>query len=407
VATIRARAGSLSARSRDEVASSGQTRTELGLTEANRVALAHVRAHAERERARHMVRISDVLAGAGIESGPEVLLGAAHGQGDVTLNFHPDRLLADGRSVARALYEEGVYGSQFETSISSGGLTAYPGGDRDVWERALFAGAYQRPGVDAGERPKYGALNPMNYLDGACPGFGSCHLRLRSAVTERATLIFGDSSAKPTDVGLNDDMAPVLAPLLESIADGRGALGRSGVDVRAFVEGVLRGDISRERGVFAPGMERHTLNDYIEAQVHGVVSLAADVDALVVDPAFAGTPTGELLLAGAKRHGFETEWHPGRALALPDVPRHAPDTGGAELMRWQAFCAGGRARLLAERVVDHHGTTPHLDTANIGQAAVSVVRHPERWLDWGTQREALQHLKDLWIVVVAYGEPLA
>jgi Protein of unknown function (DUF3626) len=59
------------------------------------------------------------------------------------------------------------------------------------------------------------------------------------------------------------------------------------------------GDISRRRGVFAPE-RRHSLNDYIEAQVHGVLSLAADVDALVTDPAFAGTTTGELLLATAK-----------------------------------------------------------------------------------------------------------
>lgn len=83
-----------------------------------------------------------------------MLLEAASGEGVLTLNFHPDRLLADGRSVAEALYADGVYRSQFETSISSGGLTAYRGGDRDVWERALFAGA--------------------------CPGFGSCHVRLRS-----------------------------------------------------------------------------------------------------------------------------------------------------------------------------------------------------------------------------------
>lgn len=56
-----------------------------------------------------------------------------------------------------------------------------------MWERALFAGAYQQPGVGAGERPKYGALNQMTYLDGACSGFGSCHLRLRRAATELAT----------------------------------------------------------------------------------------------------------------------------------------------------------------------------------------------------------------------------
>ncbi len=139
--------------------------------------------------------------------------------------------------------------------------------------------------------------------------------------------------------------------------------------------------------------------------MHGVVSLAADVEALVVDPAFAGTPTGELLLARAKRYGFEAEWHRGSALWLSDVPQEAPDAAGAELMRWQAFCAGGRARRLAQCVIERHGTAPRLDAANIGQAAASVVRDPERWRDWGTPREVLQHLKDLWIVVLAHGGP--
>lgn len=88
------------------------------------------------------------------------------------MNFHPDRLLADGRSVARALYDDGVYRGQFETRISNGGLTAYPGGDRDVWERALFDGAYHRVRVGAAERPKYGGLNLMNHLNGARRGSG-------------------------------------------------------------------------------------------------------------------------------------------------------------------------------------------------------------------------------------------
>jgi hypothetical protein len=42
----------------------------------------------------------------------------------------------------------------------------------------------------------------------------------------------------------------------------------------------------------------HTLGDYIQAQVHGAANLADDVEALVIDPAFAGTPTG----APAARH---------------------------------------------------------------------------------------------------------
>jgi len=200
----------------------------------------------------------------------------------------------------------------------------------------------------------------------------------------------------PSEIGLIDAFWPVMAPLLERAAAGGGALGRSGIGVRAFVAGVLRGDISRRRGVFAPAMERNTLNDYIEAQVHGVVSLRADVEALVIDSAFTGTPTGELLLATAQRCGFEAEWHPGSALAVSEVPEDVPAAEGTELMRWQAFCAGGRARRLAERVIAEHGEAPHLDAANIGEAAASVVRDPERWHDWGTPLEMRQYLKDLW-----------
>jgi hypothetical protein len=62
---------------------------------------------ARRERPRHLARIASVLAGGG-ETDAEVLLSAAGGEGVLTLNFHPDRVLADGRSVAEALYVEGV-----------------------------------------------------------------------------------------------------------------------------------------------------------------------------------------------------------------------------------------------------------------------------------------------------------
>ena len=100
----------------------------MTLSPANRAALAHVRAAALRDRPR--------LVGADAAA-------AALRRAPVTINFHPDRLLADGRPVALALRDEGVYRSQFETRISNGGLTAYPGGDRDRWEAAMFGGAYQ------------------------------------------------------------------------------------------------------------------------------------------------------------------------------------------------------------------------------------------------------------------------
>jgi hypothetical protein len=101
----------------------------------------------------------------------------------ITVHFHPDRRLADGRSVAEALRDEGVYRNQFETGISNGLL----GGDRVRWEHELFGGVYD--GAPAAERPKYGGLNVVGDPAGACPGFGSCHLRLRPEVNDRATYV--------------------------------------------------------------------------------------------------------------------------------------------------------------------------------------------------------------------------
>ncbi len=147
-----------------------------------------------------------------------------------------------------------------------------------------------------------------------------------------------------------------------------------------------------------------SLDDYIEAQVHGTVGMTADVEALVIDPAFAGTPIGERLVAMAERYGAAAEWHPGCVLALARVPDDVPVADG-QPFAWQAFCAHGRARQLAQRVVGHHGAAPPLDAANIGQAAASVVRNPEQWEDWGAPRQTLQCLKYLWLILVAYGEP--
>jgi hypothetical protein len=57
-------------------------------------------------------------------------------------------------------------------------------------------------------------------------------------------------------------------------------------------------------------------------------------------------------------------------------------------MLWQEFCAGGRAGRLAEQVAG-----PRLDAASIGRAAVVAADDPA----------ALEQLKYLWLMVVAYG----
>lgn len=363
-------------------------------------ALRHIASVTSHQRSANIARINNALTRARVQAEAETVVDAARNSGRVTVNFHPDRLLTDGRTVAQALRDDAMYRNQFETGISSGGLTAHAGGERDSWEQAMFAGTYQRPGVDAAERPKYGGLNLMNNVNGACPRFGSCHLRLASRVGARTTFIFGDSNTNPVDIGLRDAFEPVLAALLESVALGNGVLG---ADAPTFVAGLLRGDPQRGAGVFAPAMS-HALDLYIEAQIHGEIRLATDVDAVVIDTAFEGTTTGDELVEAAQRHGFGVEWYDGFVLPLSDIPPDTPAASGTELTRWQSFCTGGRAVRLAQRVVAESPQDACLTSANIGKAARNIVETPGRWRDWGDQQQVLVHLKDLWLILVANGQ---
>ena len=170
------------------------------------------------------------------------MIAAVTAHGRLTLNFHPDRLLRDGRTVATALDEEGVYRSQFETGISNGGLTAFPGGYRDRWEEALFGGAYQHGDLPPADRPKYGGLNLLDHPDGACPRFGSCHLRLRPEVLGRATLLLRRQPPRPKRVlgTSGTSIEPVLAALLEATAGTGVSLGVAGMDTAALLRTLVR-----------------------------------------------------------------------------------------------------------------------------------------------------------------------
>jgi hypothetical protein len=128
------------------------------------------------------------------------------------------------------------------------------------------------------------------------------------------------------------------------------------------------------------------LDHYIEAQIHGPVDLRSDAEMLVADPAFQGTPTGESLQAACSRHGIALRWHPGFVLPVNSV---------------SSTFRGPAMPLLAARIAEKG----LIDAAIIGKAAASLRRQPERWRDWGTYDETLQHLKQLWHVLVHQGMP--
>jgi hypothetical protein len=251
----------------------------------------------------------------------------------ITVNFHPDRLLGDGRSVAEHLAAEGVYRSQFETGISNGGL----GGPRAGWEERMFPGVYDGP---VG-RPVYGALNLAGFADGASPRFGSCHLVLRPSVSWRATFSHGDSVTSPEVMGTADAFGAVWAALPAVPAAAAGVAGR-------------------------------VMDDYVEAQIHGGVTLGEDVTAVVADPSFARTEYEPVLrgLCGVLR------WSPGFVLPPAEFPG---DLRGPDVPP------------LALRVAARYGVAV-LDAEVVGRAA----REP------GAD---LQLVKYLWHILVLRGRP--
>ena len=335
---------------------------------AQRRAIAHVEARAattrDELRARHGARL-DALA----------LL--VRDRARVTLSFHPDRVLADGRTVVDHLLEEGRYRSQFETGISNGSRTAFAGGDRDRWERALFGDAYHVPAAARGARPRYGALDLFHHRDGGSPRFGSCFFVLRPELLEQCTFTWGDSHEGPAHVGTLAVLEPVLGALLDSVETRGEALGLA-LDGPGLLEA-----LSLPRA----SVVARALDAYIEAQVHGDLDLASAFGSLVIDPSFAGTRVGAGLEEIAARYGLALSRHPGFVLAAEDVP---------------SDFRGPRMVPLAQRIA----VAGHLDAAVVGEAAASFQRDPARWADWDPSPDVtLQHLKQIWHVLVHLGQP--
>ncbi|MBB6673333.1 DUF3626 domain-containing protein [Cohnella nanjingensis] len=358
------------------------------LTRAQAQALQHVREAAWPHRQRAQEILEDILSRAGVlkDEGMAILSRIGR-RARVTLNFHPDRVLPDGITVVEGLLLAGKYRSQFETRVTNGSRTAYPGGDRDRWEELLFGGAYQASDAREDARPKYGALNLMRHADGAAPRFGSCYLILRPEVSGRCTFTLGDSHLGPEHVGTSDVLAPLLAALLRQIETDHAALGVAPLDPGAFLNRLRQAEAVAS--VPGSGLVGRALDDYVEAQVHGEIDLSADVEALVADPSYRGTQIGGRLRDLCARHGLGLYWHAGFRLETARVP---DDFRGPAMPP------------LARRVDRGFAATPGLlDAAAIGRAAASARHEPELWRDWASPEETFQHFKQLWHVLVRFG----
>lgn len=195
----------------------------------------------------------------------------------IDLHFHPDWPYGPG-TVIESLVRDCVYLSQFVTGTSNGGLTAHEGGDRWRWESRLFGGRYDA--CDPRERPVYGALDIDDNPYGASVRFGSARLRLRADTSMRSTFCYPDSVFEPTAVHGPDAVADLIAQARDSDHD--------------------------------------LLDRYVEAHVHGGVSLSRDVEAVVLDPCYQGTAVED----AARALGCALQWHPGFRVESSSLDPH-------------------------------------------------------------------------------------
>ena len=312
-------------------------------------------------------------ASTGVDSA-EVWADQLRTAGRLTVNFHPDRIGRSGRSVAAGLLADGAYRSQWATGTSSGSRSALFGGERHRFEREFFAGAYDDLDADVGERPVYGAFDLVVDDLGGSPRLGSSFLVLRSHVRDRTTMCVGDTHAAPHDLGTFDEPWSILAGLAEQAARGELLDRGLGVDVLLAVIG----------SQWPPRSTSRELDGYVEIQVHGGVSLAEDVEAIVLDPSFRGTAVERDVAAAAVRYGLELAWHRGSALAVDDVP---DDFRGPTMP------------VLARRVAGPSGI---VDARAIGVAAnAEAYEEPTPLGD--PPDSAPQQLKYLWHTLLRYG----
>ena len=299
------------------------------LTDTQRKVLAHMRSTiGARSAESHAAALARVTALGYTEADYARLIEYLRNDAPVIIAFHPDKKLTRTTAVygaahaelpdyrvpvdrasavlVDALLADTHYRNQFETGLTSGSPSAYPGGSRDTWERGLFDGLYQEGPFTPHERPKYGSLNASNDPGAtATASYGSSYFVLTDEARRRATFTAGDSSgiswgSMKQGMGMVDAFEALLAnPQLND------------EQLRAMIR-VAKGEV--------PSLpSRHP---YVEAQIHGPVELAKDVKEIVGHARFLGTPVEAKLRELARKTGVPIRWQDGTKLV--DDPR--PET---------------------------------------------------------------------------------
>lgn len=144
------------------------------------------------------------------------------------------------------------------------------------------------------------------------------------------------------------------------------------------------------------------LDHYVEAQVHGDVSLERDVEALVADPSFRGTELGEQMEQLASRYNVALHWHQGSVLRVDKVPA---DFRGPQMPNIAKMVApsGLLTPALIGRAASTTAATKEGDMIVFSQSDVPGSPKSKVQAVCGTKEQVMQLLKLLWHCLLRHG----
>ena len=267
----------------------------------------------------------------------------------ITINFHPDRISNNGKTILQNLIDCGQYLNQFQGSL---------------------------------ERPKYGALNLFRYIDDASSRFGSSFFTLSPKIVDRCTFAYGDSAANPATLCTSDTFVGIIAAMFEDVEHNKRLLNQ----VIAYSEAVLA--IMLNPCNELKGISKN-LDYYIETHIHGDISLENDVDSFYIDDSFQGTVFWSQAKELCQEYDIEFYRIPKRQMKVTDIGE---------------FFRGPQIPILAQKIDRVFGKgTGTINAALIGKASRDSLVNYETWKELGTEAELFQYFKQLWHTVAYFG----
>lgn len=301
----------------------------------------------------------------------------------ICLHFHPYRLNEQGVSVIELLLRTGIYKNQFETKISNGSLSAFKGGDRDVWENNLFGEVFSDEDYPMTQRPKYGALDLLRHADGPSPRFGSAYFILKPALTQAATFTYLDSYKTPDERGTINALNIILVSLIQDCLENKEALGETNMKPVELVDTISE-KLSTPYTQTVLHKPKQNLDQYIEAQVHADINLNKDVAILVADTAYQDTPIERSFKKLCEKYQIALLWRQGLELPI------------------EAAVANFRGTQIPNLV---HQFTVN-DSINVAVLAAIEKRLTKDLKNKEKLNAQLQQLKYLYHTLVQFGKPI-